>query len=116
MWIGLLLVSIALSSCDATFGRIAFRNMRVTFRRPDPISNRMLDPVRPDARLAVLWVGHATALVQIDDKLILTDPVFTGFVGGLSHRLVEPGIAPEHLPNVDVVLVSHRHFDHLSTF
>jgi N-acyl-phosphatidylethanolamine-hydrolysing phospholipase D len=50
-----------------------------------------VNPVRRDARLAVLWVGHATVLVQIDDKFILTDPVFTEFVGGLSHRLIEPG-------------------------
>jgi len=74
-----------------------------------------VDPSRGDARLAVLWVGHATVLIQIDDRLILTDPVFTEFVGGLSHRLIEPGIGPERLPNVDVVLVSHRHFDHLSS-
>ncbi|MBX3208731.1 MAG: MBL fold metallo-hydrolase [Labilithrix sp.] len=71
-------------------------------------------PVGPDARLAVVWVGHATALVQIDDKVILTDPVFTSTVGQVSKRLVEPGIDPKDLPPVDVALVSHMHLDHLS--
>lgn len=102
------LLALTLTGCDTTFGRIALRNMGVAFRRPDPAPVRIVDPIRRDARLAVLWVGHATALIQIDDRLVLTDPVFTEFVGGLSHRLVEPGIAPENLPNVDVVLVSHR--------
>jgi N-acyl-phosphatidylethanolamine-hydrolysing phospholipase D len=59
-------------------------------------------------------VGHATVLIQIDDKLILTDPVFTDTVGQASKRLVEPGLDPEDLPPVDAVIISHMHFDHLS--
>jgi L-ascorbate metabolism protein UlaG (beta-lactamase superfamily) len=70
--------------------------------------------VRSDARLAVLWVGHATTLIQMDDKIILTDPVFTSTVGQLSKRLVEPGLDVENVPPVDAVLISHLHFDHLS--
>lgn len=82
---------------------------------PRPIPNRSTNPVRKDVRLAALWVGHATVLLQLDDKIILTDPVFTETVGGgFSRRLVEPGIDPEHLPIVDVAVVSHMHFDHLS--
>lgn len=81
---------------------------------PRPIEHRISDPVRPHARLAALWVGHATVLVQMDDKFILTDPVFTRTVGNLSTRLVEPGLLPQHLPNIDAVLISHLHFDHLS--
>jgi N-acyl-phosphatidylethanolamine-hydrolysing phospholipase D len=71
-------------------------------------------PVTKDARLAVVWVGHATALIQIDDKVVLTDPVFTSSVGQFSKRLVEPGIDPKDLPPIDAVLISHMHFDHLS--
>ena len=77
-------------------------------------STKLTDPIDKNARLAVLWIGHATALVQIDDKVILTDPVFTSSVGQLSKRLVEPGLDPENLPPVDAVLISHMHFDHLS--
>jgi N-acyl-phosphatidylethanolamine-hydrolysing phospholipase D len=78
------------------------------------VPRRVADPVRHDARLAVLWVGHATTLIQIEDKLVLTDPVFTSTVGQLSKRLVEPGLLPEAVPPVDVALISHVHFDHLS--
>jgi N-acyl-phosphatidylethanolamine-hydrolysing phospholipase D len=75
---------------------------------------KLKDPIDKEARLAVLWIGHASALVQIDDKVILTDPVFTSTVGQLSKRLVEPGLDPENLPPVDAVVISHMHFDHLS--
>lgn len=78
------------------------------------LPNRLRQPVRPDARLAVLWVGHATALVQLDDRLVLTDPVFTDTIGQLSPRLVEPGVSVSDLPAVDAALISHLHFDHLS--
>ena len=69
---------------------------------------------RDDGRLVVTWVGHATALVQMDDRFILTDPVFTSSVGQLSRRLVAPGLSPKQVPPVDAVLISHMHFDHLS--
>jgi len=98
-----------------TFGTISWRNAMIVLRTPDTVPSRITKPERPDARLSALWIGHSTVLVQLDDKFILTDPVFTRFVGGVSARLVEPGIAPENLPPVDAVLVSHRHFDHLST-
>ena len=83
------------------------------FASPRPVK-RLTNAVDKDARLAVLWVGHATALIQIDDKLILTDPVFTTTVGQVSKRLVEPGFDPQNLPALDAVLISHVHFDHLS--
>ncbi|MGH7328877.1 MAG: MBL fold metallo-hydrolase, partial [Polyangiaceae bacterium] len=81
---------------------------------PRKIPNKSQNPVRPDARLAVTWVGHATTLIQMDDIFILTDPVFTKSVGEISARLVEPGLTVESLPHVNVVLISHLHFDHLS--
>ena len=107
-------MALALLGGCTTFGLISWRNAQILLRTPDPVPDRITAPARPDARLAALWVGHATVLVQLDDKFILTDPVFTRFVGGVTPRLVEPGIAPEHLPPLDAVLVSHRHFDHLS--
>ena len=78
------------------------------------VANKLRSPVRPEARLAALWVGHATVLLQLEDKMVLTDPVFTESVGQLVHRVVEPGIEPEALPLLDAVLISHVHFDHLS--
>lgn len=95
------------------FGRATARAVGSLFSSPRAVV-KTKHPVTPDARLAVLWIGHATALVQMDDKVILTDPVFTNTVGQLSKRIVEPGLDPKDLPPVDAVLVSHMHFDHLS--
>lgn len=66
---------------------------------------------------AVTWIGHATALVQAGGLNVLTDPMFSerasplSFVGPKRH--VPPGIALADLPRIDVVLVSHDHYDHL---
>jgi N-acyl-phosphatidylethanolamine-hydrolysing phospholipase D len=84
------------------------------FSTPRPIPNRITQPRRDDARLAVLWIGHATVLVQMDDKFVLTDPLLTDSAGQLSVRLQQPGIDPANLPPLDVVVISHMHFDHLS--
>jgi len=85
------------------------------FSRPAPLpSTRIAQPRRDDARVAVLWVGHATVLLQMDDQMILTDPLLVDTVGQLTRRLQEPGIDPANLPQLDAVVVSHMHFDHLS--
>ena len=106
----LLICLILLTGCMAS--RVAWSVLTQSPERR--LARRITQPQRPEARLAVLWVGHATVLVQIDDRFVLTDPVFTRTVGEVSPRLVEPGIAVEHLPSSLVVLVSHLHFDHLS--
>jgi L-ascorbate metabolism protein UlaG (beta-lactamase superfamily) len=84
------------------------------FSTPRPVTGRITRPRRDDARLAVLWVGHATVLLQMDDKFILTDPLLQDSVGQVTRRVQEPGIDPENLPPLDLVVVSHMHFDHLS--
>jgi len=65
----------------------------------------------------VTWVGHATLLVQMDGLNVLTDPIWSDTASPLSfagpRRFVPPGIAMEDLPPIDVVLVSHNHYDHL---
>jgi L-ascorbate metabolism protein UlaG (beta-lactamase superfamily) len=82
-------------------------------------------PVRPkpdswsDQGLHAAWLGHTTVLLKIDGVTILTDPVLSSRVGidlrlftlGLK-RLVEPALAVEDLPKIDLVLLSHAHFDH----
>lgn len=66
---------------------------------------------------AATWIGHATVLMQFGGLSWLTDPMFSarasplGFVGPSRHQ--PPGIAIEQLPHIDVVLVSHNHYDHL---
>jgi len=107
---------VALTGCVPGFGaaRFAQRSLRALVSPARPAPMHAAQPFRRDARLAVTWIGHATALIQMDDVVILTDPVFTERVGGLSARLVEPGLRVAELPPIDVALVSHMHFDHLS--
>jgi L-ascorbate metabolism protein UlaG (beta-lactamase superfamily) len=70
-------------------------------------------------RLRVTFVGHATVLVQTDGLNILTDPVWSERVSPLTwagpKRVRPPGIRFEDLPPIDVVLISHNHYDHLDT-
>ncbi len=77
------------------------------------ISNKKLDT--DEVRLT--FVGHASVLIEFSDKKILTDPVWSDKVGPFSwagpRRAHSPGIPFERLPKIDVVLVSHNHFDHM---
>jgi len=76
---------------------------------------------RPPARIAggamlATWVGHSTLLVQADGFNILTDPVWSARAGPFGigpKRVAEPGIAFEDLPKIDIILVSHNHYDHM---
>ncbi|MES2183333.1 MAG: MBL fold metallo-hydrolase [Pseudomonadota bacterium] len=73
---------------------------------------------------AVTFIGHATTLVQMPagtaGLTLLTDPVFSERVSPFSfigpRRLQPPGLALAELPHVDVVLVSHNHYDHLDEY
>ena len=78
-------------------------------------------PSKPAARvegerMVVTWIGHATVLVQTQGLNILTDPVWsdrTGPFGRGPKRVAAPGVQFEHLPKIDLVLLSHNHYDHL---
>ena len=65
----------------------------------------------------MVWIGHATYLINKDGLTILTDPVFSKraspvrFAG--PKRLIPPAIPIDQLPNIDVITVSHNHYDHL---
>jgi L-ascorbate metabolism protein UlaG (beta-lactamase superfamily) len=66
---------------------------------------------------AVTWIGHATALVQIGAVNVLTDPQFSERASPVQwigpRRWQPPAIALADLPRIDVVLISHNHYDHL---
>jgi len=63
------------------------------------------------------WIGHATMLIQLDGVNVLTDPHFSERASPVSfagpRRLNPPGLAFEALPRIDVVVISHDHYDHL---
>ena len=66
---------------------------------------------------AVTFIGHSTFLVRTASMTFVTDPVFTTHAGPLGwlgpRRVRPPAIAPASLPPIDLVLVSHNHYDHL---
>ena len=66
---------------------------------------------------SVTWIGHMTALLRLNGKVILTDPWFSDHASPIApfgpKRAVPPGVAIDDLPPVDVVVVSHNHYDHL---
>ncbi len=72
---------------------------------------------RVDNELRVTFVNHSTFLIQVDGINILTDPIWSDRAGPLSFigakRIRAPGLNFEDLPFIDVVLVSHNHYDHM---
>ena len=84
-------------------------------------------PVRPrvpprrvaGGEMLVTWIGHASVLVQTQGLNILTDPVWShrtspfSFIGPT--RVRAPGVRFEDLPKIDIVVVSHNHYDHMDT-
>lgn len=96
---------------------------RLALRNPGPKID--LSPVAADLgfiraatnHFAVTWIGHATALVQIGAVNVLTDPHFSERASPVQwmgpRRWQPPGIALADLPRIDVVLISHNHYDHL---
>jgi L-ascorbate metabolism protein UlaG (beta-lactamase superfamily) len=75
-----------------------------------------------DNAVTLAWLGHATVLINFYGVRIITDPVLFSRIGvdlGVGSlgplRLVQCALTPEELPELDLVLVSHAHFDHLDT-
>ncbi|HEU4959315.1 MAG TPA: MBL fold metallo-hydrolase [Sphingomonas sp.] len=89
--------------------------------RPDWPEQVAVTPSIPPPRVAgsrmlVTWIGHASVLVQTEGLNILIDPVWSEQAGpfGLGpKRVTAPGVRFDDLPKIDLVLVSHNHYDHM---
>ena len=70
----------------------------------------------PAMEPAVTWIGHASTLLQLGGINVLTDPIFSERASPVSFagpkRAQPPGLAPADLPRIDVVVISHNHYDH----
>jgi len=71
----------------------------------------------PESGLRVTWFGHSSSLIEIDGMRVLVDPVWDQRASPFSFfgpkRFFQPTIALADLPKLDVVLISHDHYDHL---
>jgi L-ascorbate metabolism protein UlaG (beta-lactamase superfamily) len=66
--------------------------------------------------IRVLWIGHATALIQTPTLNIITDPVLFDAIGPElfpTKTVTHPGVSLDGLPRIDLILISHNHYDHL---
>jgi L-ascorbate metabolism protein UlaG (beta-lactamase superfamily) len=74
----------------------------------------------PPSGLRITWIGHSSLLIEIDGKCILTDPVwgerasFSSFIG--PKRFFPPPLSLESLPQLDAIILSHDHYDHLDHY
>lgn len=90
----------------------SWRPIAPAFAKPEPSK-------WSDARVTAAWIGHATVLINVFGVTILTDPVLfprigirlPGFTIG-PKRLTAPALQLHELPRIDLILLSHAHFDH----
>lgn len=92
--------------------------VRIRAARPGELLPAATRPARDPARtpMRATWVGHASVLVQTPGLNILTDPVWSARAGPFGFgpkRVAAPGIAFDDLPRIDLILISHNHYDHL---
>ena len=106
------------------FGQAIWRN--VFGSKPEIPANHVLPRAEALQQYAAMgdkdfvsWIGHSTFLTRLDGVTVLTDPVFSRRASPISFagpaRLMPPGLLMEDLPPIDVLVVSHAHYDHLDT-
>lgn len=112
-----------LDAASATMDGPGFDTAVDMLRRPGR-PNGTIPVLRPDFTavphdLSVTWLGHATAVVDLDGVRMVTDPVLSArcspsqLVG--PKRMHRAPLAASGLPDLDVVVISHDHYDHLDT-
>ena len=97
-----------------------FLKWRVTRKEPKTVQIETSDQWKQlgeQSKNYAVWIGHSTYLLNNGDLTILTDPVFSTRASPFSwagpKRLIAPAISLEELPDIDVITVSHNHYDHL---
>ena len=93
---------------------MTFHPRTVQFPRAEPA----VTPINTkQSKPTVTWIGHSTLLIQLDGVNLLTDPQWSDRASPVSFagpkRVMPPGVPFEQLPSIDLVLISHDHYDHL---
>jgi len=105
---------------DSRRARTLRQLVRDTLRNPLPASATPTPDKWDDNRITFTWLGHSTVLINFYGVRILTDPVFGQRVGidlGIGtlgpKRYIAPALRFNQLPEIDLVLLSHAHMDHM---
>jgi L-ascorbate metabolism protein UlaG (beta-lactamase superfamily) len=81
---------------------------------PDEVMAGLQRQNGPDS---LTWLGHASFLIRLDGRTILTDPFLSDHASPVPplgpERFAPPGLTPAQLPPIDILLLSHNHYDHL---
>jgi L-ascorbate metabolism protein UlaG (beta-lactamase superfamily) len=84
---------------------------------PNPVASTLPDRVNDGIRAT--YINHATVLIQVDGLNILTDPIWSERASPVTfagpNRVRPPGVSISDLPEIDLILISHNHYDHLDT-
>ena len=95
-----------------------FKRDKIEWPRDESLPPVPLPPARVGpGELRLTWINHATVLMQADGLNLLSDPIWSeraspvSFLGPLRHH--PPALAYESLPSIDVVMISHSHYDHM---
>ena len=83
------------------------------FVRKSGVENRPIFPKLESGQIGLTWIGHASFLIQTPKHNILVDPNWANWLVVIK-RLKRAGLSIEDLPNIDLVLITHAHFDHLN--
>ena len=108
-------------------GGLAFKVLlQLVANREERVPKQPLGPFRtdvsayataPESGLRITWMGHSSTLVEIDGVRVLVDPVWEQRASPVEwfgpKRFFAPVMGLEELPRMDIVLVSHDHYDHL---
>ncbi|MEN9560155.1 MAG: hypothetical protein RLZZ502_1366 [Pseudomonadota bacterium] len=83
---------------------------------PFPLLTPALEPAQASTFDAT-WIGHATVLLRVGQVNVLTDPILSARASPITFagpkRFMPPAMTKETLPHIDVVVISHNHYDHL---
>ena len=108
------------TSSDAERSLGDFLKWRFTRKEPEEVQIEVSDQwnkLTDESKNYAVWIGHSTYLLNNGSLTILTDPVFSERASPLlwagPKRLIPPVMSLENLPDIDVVTVSHNHYDHL---
>lgn len=84
---------------------------------PDIVPN-LDDFIKPSDTVKLIWLGHSSFLLRLNNKTILVDPVFSPSAAPLDFittRFQAPVLSLEELPKIDAIIISHDHYDHLDS-